>query len=381
MHKTNITKKLSILQVLPAMMSGGVEREVLDIANALAKLKHRSFVASSGGELVRLLYDNGSLHFNLPLHSKNPFVIVKNIFKLKKIIKFYNIDIIHAQSRAPAWSSYFAAKLTGCKFVTTLHGVHSVKGPCKKLYNSIMTKGEIVIAVSEFIANYAKDNYKFEHEKLRVIHCGTDIDKFNYKNIDDNRLIQLANNLNIPTDKRIIMLAARFSRNKGHLFLLEALNKLPKNSFTCLFVGNYSGHLKYYNELQTKINEYNLNESVIMTGNIMDMPAIYALSDIIISASITPESFGLTSIEAQAMGKMIIATDLGGIRETIIPNETGWLVKPGDAEDLSSTINNALSIKPKELLKHATKARTNIEKNFSLEKMTEKIIKCYIELI
>ena len=219
---TTITKKMSILQVLPAMMSGGVEREVLDIASSIAKLKHKSFVASSGGRLVQQLYLDDSHHFTLPLHSKNPFTIIRNIFRLKNIIKTNNIDIIHAQSRAPAWSSYFAAKLTGCKFVTTIHGAHGTKGPGKKLYNSVMTKGDIVIAVSEFIAKYAKYNYQFNHDNLRVIHCGTDIDKFSYKNINNTRLSQLDNSLRIPTDKPIIMLPARFSRNKGHLFLIEA---------------------------------------------------------------------------------------------------------------------------------------------------------------
>ncbi len=377
----NITRKPGILQVLPALMSGGVEREVLDTAEALVKAGYRSFVASSGGRLVSQLYQQGSRHFALPLESKNPFIILANIAKLKSIVELNDIDIIHAQSRAPAWSAYYAAKLAKCHFVTTIHGAHSTKGHFKKHYNSVMTRGEVVIAVSEFIAEYAKTHYNFDHQKLEVIHCGTNTQKFNYNNVDDKRMIELARCLRIPTDKAIIMLPGRLSRNKGHLFLLEAIKRLPPKSITCLFVGEDSGHLNYREELQNKISEYNLEDSVIITSNVTDMSAIYGLSDIVACVSTKPEAFGLVSIEAQAMGRMVIASNMGGIRETIIPGKTGWLIEPNNVDQLVETIQIILNMDLSTRLAYAKAARLNVEKNFSLETMGKKIINVYDKVL
>lgn len=385
MNKNYITTESrilpGILQVLPKLNSGGVEREVLDISEAIVKSGYRSYVASSGGPLVKQIEKNGSKHFNLALDSKNPFVIISNIFSLKKIILENNIDIIHAQSRAPAWSAYFAAKLAKCHFITTIHGAHSTKGLGKKLYNSVMTKGEKVIVVSNFIAQYAKKNYKFNHNKLQLIHCGTDLDKFNYKNIDKNRIIKLAEQLHIPFDKPIITLAARFSKNKGHSFLLEAIAKLPKNSITCLFVGDYSTNLKYKEELQNKINKSGLFNNIIFTGNVIDMPIIYALSDIIACVSTKPEAFGLVSIEAQALGKQVIACNIGGICETIIPGKTGWLVEPNNSNQLANYIQQILQMSDKEKIKSADLSRKNIEDNFSLATMNIKVINTYKNIL
>jgi glycosyltransferase involved in cell wall biosynthesis len=378
---TNITRKPGILQVLPALMSGGVEREVMDTAEALVQEGYRSFVASSGGRQVTQLYQQGSRHFSLSLDSKNPFVIIRNIWKLKYLVKVHDIDIIHAQSRAPAWSAYYAAKLAGCHFVTTIHGAHGTKGLGKKLYNSVMTKGEKVIAVSEFIADYAKENYKFDNKKLQVIHCGTNIHKFNYDEIDTKRITDLVKSLRIPTDKPIIMLPGRLTRSKGHLFLLEAIKQLPSKSITCLFVGEDTKHLAYREELQNKINEYGLNDTVIITSNVSDMPAMYALSDVVACVSTKPESFGLISIEAQAMGRMVIATNLGGIRETIIHGETGWLIEPNNIEDLIETINKILSADVSTRLSNAKTTRKHIERNFSLATMGKRIINIYKEVL
>ncbi|MEK6733754.1 MAG: glycosyltransferase family 4 protein [Pseudomonadota bacterium] len=379
--KHSLTRKPGILQVLPALMSGGVERCVLDTAEGLSKAGFRSFVVSSGGKLVTQLYQHGSRHFDLPMHSKNPFTIIQNIFALKKLIKYHDIDIIHAQSRAPAWSAYYAAKLASCHFVTTIHGAHSISGSLKRFYNSVMTKGEQVVAVSEFIGEYAKQNYEFDHSKLNIIHCGTNVDKFDYNKIDQKRMVEIAKNLRIPTDKPIIMLPGRLTRSKGHLFLLEAIKVLPKNSVTCLFVGDENGHLNYREELQRKINEYGLENNVIITSNVADMPAIYALSDIITCVSTKPEAFGLVSIEAQAMGRMVIVSNLGGIRETIIPNETGWLVEPNNVEDLVNKIKFILKLPLKTRLECAYKAREHVLQNFSLESMWRKGVNMYNKIL
>ena len=378
---SNITREPGILQVLPALMSGGVEREVMDTAEAIVKAGYRSFVASSGGRLVNQIYQQGSRHFTLELDSKNPFTIIKNIFKLKKIIELNDIDIVHAQSRAPAWSSYFAAKLAKCHFITTVHGAHGTKGLFKKCYNSVMTKGEKVIVVSQFIAEYAKDNYEFDHQKLEIIYCGTNVDKFNYQNIDKKRIVELARSLRIPTDKPIIMLPGRLTRNKGHLFLLEAIKALPPKSVTCLFVGDDKGHLHYREELQKKIDQYGLTKTVIITSNVTDMPAMYGLSDIVTCVSTKPEAFGLVSIEAQAMGRLVIACNMGGIKETIIHEKTGWLIEPNNVDELVNAIKKILHMDIPSRLKFAEDARKNVEKNFSLETMSRKIINAYNEIL
>lgn len=377
----NITKTPTILQVLPKLMSGGVEREVMDTAGAIVKAGYKSFVASSGGGLVSQLYKAGSRHFIVDLESKNPFKIIRNIFYLLEIIKFNDINIVHAQSRAPAWSAYFAAKLAKCHFVTTIHGAYGVSNIFKKLYNSVMVKGERVIAVSEFIAEYARKNYKFDHKKLRVIHCGTDINKFNYEEIEKTRITTMAHNLHVPTDKPIILLPGRLTRNKGHLFLLEAIKELPKDSVTCLFVGDYSKHLNYREELQQKIDQYGLTDSVIIISNVSDMPAIYGLADVVTCVSTKPEAFGLVSIEAQAMGKMVIGCDMGGTQETIIDGKTGWLVEPNNVAQLTETIQKIITVSETTRLQYAKAARANVEENFSLATMGRKIINTYKEVL
>lgn len=369
--------KPAILQVLPALMSGGVERTVLNISEKIVENGMKSFVASSGGRLVSQLYQHGARHIDLPLNSKNPINILINIFRLKNIIKLHDIKIIHAQSRAPAWSAYFAAKLTKCHFITTIHGAHSTKGLFKKWYNSVMTKGEKIIAVSEFIAEYAKENYQFDHSKLSVIYGGVDVDKFNYSKIEEKRMVEIAKNLHIPTDKPIILLPGRLTRIKGHFFLLEAIRSLPKDSVTCLFVGDDTGHLKYREELQDKIKEYNLEDRVIITSNVSDMPAIYALSDLVTCVSVRPEAFGLVSVEAQSMGRMVIVTDSGGIKETIEPDKTGWLIEPNNINNLVAAINKILEMDLSKRLLHAKLAREHVEKNFSLATMGRDIINTY----
>ena len=214
-----------------------------------------------------------------------------------------------------------------------------------------------------------------------MIHCGVNIEKFNYDNVEEKRMIEVAKSLRIPTEKPIIMLPGRLSRNKGHLFLLEAIKALPAKSVTCLFVGDDGGHLNYREELQNKINEYGLNETVIITSNVSDMPAIYALSDIVTCVSTKPEAFGLVSIEAQSMGRMVIASNMGGIRETIIHDKTGWLIEPKNVDQLVSTINSILGMNLETRLKHAKASRNHVETNFSLATMGKKIINIYDEIL
>lgn len=363
------------------MNSGGVETQVYNIATFLHENQFKTYIASSGGILANDLMQRGVNHISLPLHKKNPFTFIINIFRLVKIIKKYNIDIVHAHSRLPGWCALFASKITKCHFITTIHGAHSVGNILKKLYNSIVTKGERVIVVSNYIAHYAQNNYKFDYTKIRLIHCAINTDKFCFSTIDGNKIADLINKYRIPTDKPIITLPARFSKSKGHLTLIEAMKLLDKNSITCLFVGDYGKNLRYYEELNTRIKQYNLVNSVIFTGNIVNMPLVYATSDIVLSISSKPEAFGLTSIEAQALGKKVIVTNIGGIKETIIENKTGWLINPNSPDELANKILLLLSFDKKKNSILSKDAIVNVNKNFSLALMEKKTIDVYREII
>lgn len=370
-----------VLQVLPSLQSGGVERGTIEIAAALHKAGFTALVASSGGPMTVQLRHTGATHFTLPLDSKNPWVIWKNSRALAKLIKAQQVDIIHARSRAPAWSAWLAAKMTGCKLVTTFHGIYNFKSRAKHYYNSIMTRGEKVIAISNFTANHIRTHYACAEPTLTVIPRGADMEYFNPKSVTRHRILQTAKTLAIPEDKRLILLPGRLTRWKGHFFLLEALHALEKDSFACIFVGDDKGHGEYRNELEARIKEYNLQDNVFIKGNISDMPAAYQLADIIVSASLEPEAFGRVAIEAQAMGKLLVATNIGGSCETVIPGKTGWLVTPNDTKALAAALQQALALTARERKEISLSAREHIQNNFSLELMCSKTLSVYRELL
>jgi glycosyltransferase involved in cell wall biosynthesis len=372
-------QEISILQVLPALNTGGVERGTVDIAAALAKNNIRSFIASSGGHLVSKLYHLKTEHFCIPsLKSKNPIMIIFNAFRLAKIIEKHTIQIVHARSRAPAWSAYLAAKMTKRVFITTFHGTYNINFPkdLKKKYNSIMTKGERIIAVSEFIKKHIIDNYAIDPEKIKVIHRGVDLGSFSENNISGQRLIDMKAKTPIPDDKFIIAMPGRITKWKGHKIIFEALAQLNRKDVCCLVIGDVNQKPKYYQELQSFIKEKKIEDQVIFTGDIKDMPTIYKLSDLVVAPSIEPEAFGRIPIEAQAMGKIIIASDIGGFQETIIDKKTGFLFESGDSKELSNIIAQVITMPLKTKTQMSKDAIENA-KNFSLDKMQEETLKLY----
>ncbi len=378
---TNNSKKINVLQVLPALVSGGVERGTIDIAAYLVKNNCNSYVASAGGGLLSALHHEGSTHFTLPLASKNPFTIYRNSLMLIDIINKYNIDIIHARSRAPAWSAYLAAKSTGIKLVTTLHGIYSVKNSLKKFYNSVMVKGDAVIAVSNFALQYIQDNYSIDLNKMNVIHRGVNLDYFDPEKVNEERIINIVRKAHIPMDKPIILLPGRITRWKGHVFLLEALRLLEEKSYFCLIVGDDSGHIAYRRELEALIVDFKLQNNVAIIAAVNDMPALYLLADVVLSTSTLPEAFGRVVTEAQAMGRLVIATNIGGACETIIEDKTGWLVPVKDRQSLAFAIKKALSTGSELRKKQTFFLRQYIKNNFSLELMCDKTMKVYKKLL
>ena len=374
-------KNYRVLQVLPHLNSGGLVSGAIEISGALQKSGSSSFVASQGGRREREITREGGKLFLLPLASKNPFIIFLNIFRLSKIIKKNKISIIHARSRAPAWSAYYAAKKMGIPFVTTFHGTYSMKGKIKKIYNSVMTKGDRVIAISNFIKDHILRNYHIYSKRIVTIHRGINIDTFNHLKVSDERLITFCKKFNIPEDNFIILLPGRITRWKGHKNLIDAIAMLGREDITCLFVGDKQGRNKYYNELNLHIDKLGLTNNFRIIANQIDMAVIYKLADVVVSASTDPEAFGRVVAEAQAMGRPTVVVNHGGGPEIIINDITGWLFKPGDAIDLSEKIQKAVDLDDIDRQKMASKAIERTSLNFNNDTMCFKTLKLYSELI
>jgi len=370
-----------ILQIVPALNSGGVEQGVIDLNAAIVKAGGRSIVVSSGGARVREIVKAGGTHITLPVHSKNPLTIARNIPRLRWVIRTNNVDIVHACSRAPAWSARRAVQGTSARYVTSIHSAHKITGALKRLYNSSITKGERVIAVSHFLADYLEKNYTVDSKNIRVVHRGVALEKFHPNSVTPDRLIKVAKQWRVPDGASVIMLPARISRAKGHMFLIDALRQLPQKDFFCLFVGSDIGNENYHKELETYIENSGLSGSVRIVSHCDDMPAAYMLSTVVVSPSLEPEGFGRIAIEAQAMGRPLITTDHGGSRETVLRDETGWLVTPGDVAGLTKALSEALSLDGSQRAKLANRAMNHIGAHFTNESMSAATLDVYAELL
>jgi glycosyltransferase involved in cell wall biosynthesis len=382
-------KKNTILQVLPSLVNGGVERGVIDLTLALKKNHFIPIVVSSGGELVFQLTEAEILHIRLPVNSKNPLIIIANIFRIKSIIKKYGVDIIHVRSRAPMISAYFASKKTNAKLVSTVHGIYSLKFlwwknfSLKNFYNSFMIRATRVIAVSECVKKYILENYKLKEniaDKITVIVRGVDIAMFNPSIVSGQRIIELSKKWDLPEDKKIIMLPARITGWKGHELLIDSLKKV-KNDFFCILVGSDNDHKKFRKKLENKILKDCLGDKIKFVGLCKEMPTAYAISNVVISSSVLPEAFGRIAIETGAMKKIIIATNIGGSTETIVDKNTGFLVEVGNSSEIASAIDNVLSLSKEEYCAIGNSARSHIEQHFSSQKMCEKTVDVYRELL
>ncbi len=393
-EKANINNSFTIAQVIPALNSGGVERGVVDLAKAIKQEGYNSIVISSGGILTYQLREAGITHINLAVNSKNPITIFRNIAKLANIIKEHKINILHIRSRAPMFSGYFAAKKTGCKLVSTIHGSYSTNlifqdSIIKKYYNSLIYCADRVIAVSQFVKNLSISNYQnlnhrfFNPEKLQdiaVVHRGVDLKYFNSEAIKKNAIIELIRKWQIPEDKKIIIMPARITGWKGHEFLLNALARVS-GDFFCVFIGSDHGHEKLRVKLEKKAINLGLGGKVKFVGNCKEMATAYTLSYLVISASIRPEAFGRIAIEAQASNRLVIATNIGGSLETIIDNSTGFLVEVNNIEALALKIDEALNLPADKYLAITANARNHIIANFSNDKMYEQTIAIYRNLL
>ncbi len=381
-HPTPTGRPPVVMQVLPSLVTGGVERGTIDMAVALAEAGWTALVVSNGGHMVRELDRAGVKHIQLPVHSKNPFVMRVNIARLEEVIRQHGVDVVHARSRAPAWSAYYAAQRTGTHFVTTFHGTYNGGWMgLKTAYNAIMTRGERVIAISHFIADHMQAIYKTDPHKIRVVHRGIDIDKFDPARVSQERIIQLAQRWRLPDGYPVIMLPGRLTRWKGQTVVIEALAVLGRRDIRCLLVGSDQGRTAYTEELQALIERRGLTDVVHIVGDCNDMPAAYMLTDVVVSASTDPEAFGRVIVEAQAMGRPVVATDNGAGRENVLDGQTGLLVPPNDAAAMALALDRVLAIGAEERELRAAVAIRFARENFSRELMCARTMGVYGEVL
>lgn len=369
-----------ILQILPELRSGGVERGTIEIARAIVQAGGKALVASSGGPMTAGLAHAGAIHITLPLHTKNPFKIWWNSIRLAQIVQEHGVNIIHARSRAPAWSGWMAAHNAKCRFMTTFHGTYGLQNEWKRRYNSIMTRGERVIAISHFIADHIQKNYDMDSSRIRIIHRGVDLRVFNPGNHSPQRMVALAQEWRLPDSAPLILFPGRLTRWKGQDVFIKALAQLPHRHFIAVILGDDKGHPTYREELEQLIISLGLEEHIRIAKHTNAISEAYMLSRVVVATSLEPEAFGRVVLEAQAMGKPVIATSHGGAMETVAPGQTGWLVTPGNVDQLSKAIAHALSLADDELQRISQQAILNAQ-NFSIDVMCHKTIDVYKELL
>ena len=367
---------LKVLQVIPKLGYGGAETGCYDIAHYLPENNCKSFIVTSGGELTKFIDRKKVKLIRLPVHSKNPFLILLNSIILVFIILFYNISIVHARSRAPAWSCLIATKLTGRKFVTTFHGTYNFNGKIKKFYNSVMVRSDLVIAGSNFIFSHIKEKYSNlidVKKKLLVIFRGINVDYFDSSTLLEKDEKKLLNEWGILENKKIILLPGRLTSWKGQELFIEAINlvniELGYEAFYAVILGNDQGRDVYKKKLHDLCERYKISNQIKFIDSCKNMALAYKVSDIIVSASIEPEAFGRVAVEAQSMEKLIIASNIGGSNETVINEKTGLLFESGDPKSLSKKIIQALTMDESLLKTMGIEGRKNIVKKFNVEKM------------
>ena len=380
--------KIKVLQVIPKLGYGGAETGCYDIAHYLYEKDCGSYIVTSGGDLLKFVDKKKVKVIRLPVQTKNPILIFFNAIVLALIIIIFNINIVHARSRAPAWSCFIATKITRRSFVTTFHGTYNFNNKLKKFYNSIMVRSKLIIAGSNFIFAHIKENYSEFidlKKRLLVIFRGINVDYFDQTSVIESDEIKLKKNWEIDENKKIILLPGRLTSWKGQELFIEAINlvniELGYEAFYAVILGSEQGRDLYKKKLIRLSEQYRMNKQLKFIDNCKNMALAYKISDIIISASIEPEAFGRVAVEAQSMQKTIIASNIGGSNETIIDEKTGFLFDAGDAKSLSKKIMRVLSMDDSLLKSIGEEGRKNVIKKFNVEKMCFSTYSEYKKLI
>ena len=383
-----MASKIKVLQVIPKLGYGGAETGCYDIAHYLAEKDCGSFIATSGGELLKFVRKDKVKVFRLPVYSKNPILIIFNTLVLSILILINNIKIVHARSRAPAWACYLSCLITRRNFVTTFHGTYNFQNNLKKFYNSIMLRSKLTIAGSNFIFNHINENYSEylnRKKKLRVIFRGINIDYYNQKNISILKQEKIKKEWELSQNKFTILMPGRLTYWKGQEKLIEALNILIEDynnsNFQAVILGSDQGRKVYKKKLIDLVQRYSLSQKIKFINHCKEMPLAYSLADVVVSASVEPEAFGRVSVEAQAMGKPIIASDLGGSKETILKGKSGFLYKHDDPRQLAKVLNTVIELDQDTLNSIGNEGRKNITKKFDVEAMCDSTLREYKKLL
>jgi glycosyltransferase involved in cell wall biosynthesis len=382
---------VTILQVVPRLDTGGSEQATVEIAEALTRAGARALVATEGGRLAIAVTQAGGEIVTLPLASKNPFTILANAKRLQRLIEERDVALVHARSRAPAWSAYLAARRTGRPFVTTYHGAYGTLGPLKAAYNSVMGRGDRVIANSRYTANLVAARHGLEQTRIRPIYRGIDEGAFDPLVVPPGPVAKLRERWGVARDIKIVLQAARLTGLKGHRQTIEAAATLARegalDNAVIIFAGDAPGKAAYRQELIGLIARHGLEDKVRLVGHCHDMPVAFLAAHVALVPSLVPETFGRTSIEAQAMGCPVILSDIGALPETVVAPEqdkarfTGWLVPPGDAAALAGAIGAALALSPEQRAAIGARASARATAEFALSQMQMKTLAVYDELL
>lgn len=374
-----------ILQVVPALKSGGVEIGTLQIARAIQNAGGEALVVSAGGPLVEKLESYGARHITMDLEPRNPLAIARNARKLRHLIDLEGIDLVHVRSRAPGWSAYKAACRTHVPLVTTYHAPYNAQNVLKRFYNSVMAKGDRVIAISEFVAGHILKEYGntswFRPDHMRIVQRGVDLEVFDPDHISEGQLKDLRAEWGIPESHKVIVLPARLTRWKGQEVLIRALSLLKSSQITAVLVGSDQGRIEYKAQLEKLVQDLDLQGRVKFVGHCHDMARVFKLADLVVSTSTDPEGFGRVMAEALAMGRPVIGTQHGGALEIIQEGLTGWYAPPQDPEALARVIEEAFAIEATAWAEIQRAARRSVKDHFSLEKMCRKTLGVYEELL
>ncbi len=376
----------TLLQVTPELETGGAEQTTLDIAAAVVRAGGRAVVASRGGRMADNLIEHGGELVELPVQSKNPATIIANAFRLAELIRRETISLVHARSRAPAFSALWAARAARVPFVATYHGVYEAKSGLKRWYNAVMTEGEAVIANSDYTRAHILAEHRLDPAKVVAIARGVDLSRFDPAVVGAERLDRLREQFGIAADDaRVkILLAGRLTRWKGQQLMVEVAARLKakgQGDFLILLAGDDQGRAGYRHDLQKAIDQAGLHDQVRLVGHCGDMPAAYLLADIVVAPSLKPEPFGRTAVEPQVMGRVVLAADHGATRETVAEGETGWRVKPGDAEAWAEALARAIALSPAERDAIGRAGAERSRRLYSVEAMCRETLDLYAHIL
>ena len=376
----------TLLQVVPELETGGAEQTTIDVANAVVRAGGKALVATRGGRMAARLEADGGRLAQMPVQTKNPLVMLGNAARLVDLIRKEKVSIVHARSRAPAFSALWAAQATKTPFVATYHGVYGAKNSVKRWYNAVMTRGDLVIANSDYTRDHVLAEHKLDPDKIVSIPRGIDLERFNPSWVTPERVQALREAWGVEArDRRVkLLLAGRLTRIKGHLLIIEAARRMREDGvedFLILFAGDDQGRTGYREEVEAAIVAAGLSEHVRLVGHCDDMPAAYQICDIAMLPTTKPESFGRTAVEPQVMGKPVLASDHGGTTETVLHGETGWLVKVDDAEAWASAMAKAIEMGPARLAAMGQAAANRARRLYSVDAMCEATLDAYAQVL